>query len=355
MRGPLRNPIAAIAAALLFAGAGCISFSGSGQPAGLDGGVFRSGDKGDTWEQRVAVLATGGQAKSIGGVNVTTVVQDPSDPNALYVGTSDNGMFYSYDGGASWQQPAQVSRGRVAAIAVDAKDKCTVYLTFENKLLKTDDCSRTWNVTYLDPRPDRKTSAALVDFFNPSVVWVATDSGDVLKSTDAGASWASMRNFNNPVLKMAMHAGDSRKLLVATKTAGIWRTDDSGGSWKDLREGYRDFSGSGDFSDMALGSSDANVVVMSSKYGLLRSADFGDTWESIDLLTPPGTTLIYSVAVDPKDANGIYYGTSTTFYRTPNGGVNWVPKKLPTSRTATALAVDRMNSSVLYMGVTRFK
>jgi photosystem II stability/assembly factor-like uncharacterized protein len=195
-----------------------------------------------------------------------------------------------------------------------------------------------------------------VDHFNPNIVWMANNAGDLYKSGDGGGSWALVKNFdNNPILKLAMSPTDSRRLYVGTKNAGVWRTDDGGGSWKNLSTAYAKFAGAIEFSDMALGVSDPNVVVLATRFGLVRSLDGGDAWDKIDLLTPPGTTQIYSLAVDPKEPANIYYGTATTFYRTPNGGANWVPKKLPTTRAATVLMVDAVNSAVLYMGVTRFK
>ncbi len=340
---------------LMLFGVGCISFSSDGTSTGSDGGIYKSANRGDQWTQKVSVPATGGEQKSIGGVNVVYLTQDPQDTNAIYIGTANSGMFYSYDGGDTWQRPAQLSSGRVASIAVHPKDKCTIYATSTNRLLKSEDCSRTWEPTYLDARTDRQTTAALIDFFNPSTVWVATDSGDILKSTDAGRSWANQITFKSAVRQLHMIASDSRRLYAATKSNGIYRTDDSGINWKELAEGYREFSGAIEFSDMALGVSDPAVVIMASRYGLIRSRDYGETWESVDLLTPPRSTIIYSVAVDPKDVNAIYYGTGTTFYRSPNGGVNWIPKKLPTSRTASVLNVDSANSNVLYMGVTKIK
>ncbi len=349
-------PLLIALGALLMVGAGCISFSsgGTGNSA-ADGGIFKTSDQGDTWTQKTAVPTTTGERRTINGVNVSFIVQDPEDPNALYIGTTDNGMFYTYDGGESWMQPDQLSRGRVPAVAIDPKHKCTVYVAVENKLLKTDDCSRSWTTTYLDARTDKHTSAVAVDFYNPGVVWVANDAGDLLRSTDAGASWTNVKSFQNPVLKLVMSPADSRVVFVATKANGVWRTADGGATWSDLSQGYKDFAGAKEFYDMAVGVSDANTVIIASKYGLLRSTDGGAKWDPISLLTPPGTTLIYSVAVDPKDTSNVYYGTSTTFYRSPNGGVNWIPKKLPTSRTATAMIVDRSNPQVLYMGVTRFK
>ncbi len=350
-----KRTLAILMGGLLLFGVGCVSFQTDGTPTGgNDGGVFKSSDKGEMWSQRVAVPTVDGQIRNIGGVNVVFLTQDPQDPNAIYAGTTDHGMFYSYDGGGSWFQPSQLSRGKVSSIAVDPKDKCTVYATSGNTLMKTTDCSRTWDVSYLDSRPERKTTFVLVDHFNSDIVWIATDGGDVLKSGDAGVSWTSMQTLKSPVMKLAMAVDDSRKVFAATQKSGIWRTVDGGENWEDLSEGYKEFSGAKDFVDLALGVSDPAVMVMASKYGLIRSTDSGNAWESIELLTPPKSALVYTVALDPKDVNTIYYGTATTFHRSTNGGVNWVPKALPTTRTATALMVDSSNSNVLYMGVTKF-
>lgn len=343
-------------AALLFTGAGCISInSGTTGSGAADGGIFKSGNKGDNWVQKVAVPTVTGEKRNIAGVSVVTIVQDPQDVNALYIGTEANGMFYTYDGGESWMQSVQVSRGRIPAVGIDAKNKCAVYVAVDNKIVKTTDCSRTWVTPYTDTRSDALTTALAVDAYNPRIVWAGNSKGDVLKSTDGGESWVNAKHFNGPIVEIAISAADTRHVYVGTKNNGIWRSDDGGANWKELTPGYQQFAGSNEFFDLALGVSDPRLVIFASKHGLLRSTDGGDTWQSIDLLTPPGTTLIYSVAIDPKDVNTIYYGTATTFYRTTNGGANWVPKKLPTSRTATSLHVDSMNSNMLYMGVTRFK
>ncbi len=348
--------LSAILAPLLFVGAGCITFNAGGSSGGgADGGLWKTADRGDSWQQKASVATTTAQKLSIGDVNVTTVVQDPEDPKALYIGTTDNGMFYSYDGGDSWQQNAQVGQGRIPSIAISTKNKCTVYAAIGNTVIKTIDCSRTWTTPYVDSRKDKLTTSVVVDFYDPQVVWIANNEGDVLRSGDGGVSWTSVHSFQNGVLKMAMSAADSRRLYVGTKNNGVWRTTDGGATWTDVSQKYAQFSGSRDFLDIALGVSNPAVVILATKYGLLRSTDGGDSWGKIDLLTPPGTAPIYSVAVDPKDPAMLYYGTATAFYRSPNGGANWIPKKLPTSRAATSLLVDRINSSALYMGVTRFK
>lgn len=350
-----RHFLAITLAALAMTGAGCVTVNSSGTAQGADGGVWKSANQGDAWAQSVAVPTTSGQKASIAGVNVAVIVQDPSDAKALYLGTAENGLFYSYDGGASWLQPAQLNRGRVPSVAVDPSDKCRVFAAVENKLVVTEDCSRTWKSVYQDARTDRMTTAVAVDFFSPNTIWIANDGGDVLKSADGGASWASVGSFKSPVVKLAMSPSDSRRLYVATKSAGVWRTEDGGEKFVNLADKYKDINNTRELYDIAVSASDPKAIVLAVKQGLIRSMDGGDKWEDLRLLTPPGTTVISAVALDPKDVGTLYYGTSTTFYRTTNAGANWVTKKLPTSRAATFLLVDRETPATLYMGVTKLK
>ncbi|HCC22503.1 hypothetical protein A2480_00745 [Candidatus Uhrbacteria bacterium RIFOXYC2_FULL_47_19] len=343
---------------LIFFGVGCVSFSSNGgSSVGGEGGIFKSSDRGDSWTQKSAIPTVGDEVRSISTFDIVAIAQDPQVADAVYIGTVNDGLFYTYDGGESWQQPAQVSKGRVSSIAVSSKNKCVVFAAYSNRLIRTEDCSRTWEVSYLDPRQERSLTSVQVDRADPNQVWVATDGGDVLRSSDGGRSWSSVRTFKSSVVEIALVASDGRRIFAATKSDGIWRSDDAGATWKYLSEAHKkEFSSSTELvTDLALGVSDPAVVIVASRYGLLRSRDYGDNWEKIPMLTPPKSTTVYTLAVDPKDSSYIYYGTATTFYSTSNGGINWVPKTMPTTRTATALMVDNMNSTVLYMGVTKFK
>src|SRR3989338_5087728 len=99
-------PFTVSIAALMFLGAGCVSFSSSGASnLASDGGIFKSVNKGDNWAQKTAVPTVNGTRATINGVSVTAIIQDPQDANAFYIGTVDNGMFYTYDAGESWLQP----------------------------------------------------------------------------------------------------------------------------------------------------------------------------------------------------------------------------------------------------------
>lgn len=344
--------IIAILSFLTLAGVGCIQFQGGGQAA-RDGGLWRTTDRGKHWEQKVAAPTPAGVG-SIGGANIFDIVVDPQDPKALYL-ASDSGLIYSFDGGDSWQIQKQLASGRVNFISVDAKDKCTIYVAQGQRVWKSTDCNRSYAPVYFEQRAEQGMSSVAVDWFNPNIVYAGTTAGDLLKSVDGGASWTAIKRFEDRLKLLLVDPQDSRTVYVGLSDRGIWKTPDGGSNWIDLTPGLVNFGSGQGLVTIERNPVERGLLVIATRYGVLRSADGGTTWEALNLPTPPGAVQIFSLATNPKKANEIYYGTTSTFYKTLNGGANWSTEKLPTSRGATALLVDPENADMIYMGVTLFK
>jgi photosystem II stability/assembly factor-like uncharacterized protein len=107
-------------------------------------GVFRSEDKAESWKA-VTAYPTAQGVKSIAGVKVYRLFTDPNDPNSLYVGTRGQGLFYTYNNGDTWQAADQLAGKYIYGVAVDRRDKCTIYVTDGPSIFKTTDCSPTWH------------------------------------------------------------------------------------------------------------------------------------------------------------------------------------------------------------------
>ncbi len=338
---------------LVLAGVGCLQLGGGGGPA-RDGGFWKSADRGEHWLQKTAWPTSQG-LNSISQINVAVLAMDPQDHLAIYLGSQDDGLFYSYDSGETWQRQKQLNTGRVLAVAVDPKDRCTIYLTLGPRLWKSTDCNRSYDPVYFESRSDQALTVLAIDWFNPAVIYVGTTAGDLLKSLDGGASWAPIQRFNDRLTTLYLDPRDSRVLYAGLADKGIWKTIDGGATWNDLSEGIKEFDRGRGLIVLTGDRVTAGLVVAAMRYGLLQSVDGGTTWQALKLATPPGSVTIHSLALNPKNGQEIYYGTNSTFYRTSNGGANWSTEKLPTRRAATALLVDSENPSVIYLGVTMFK
>ena len=121
----------------------------SSKQAPVVAGVFKSVNKGDSWFARSMFLHSEGVG-NIAGVDVISMMFDPLDDRAIYLTTSNAGLLYSYDTADSWQKSSGLGKDRIEAMAIDPSDKCTIYATRSNTIVKSTDCSRTWAEIFID-------------------------------------------------------------------------------------------------------------------------------------------------------------------------------------------------------------
>lgn len=345
---------------LVLTGASCISRSGSDGPMG----IYKSLDKGESWQQ-ASIIPTKEGVGTISGLKVYRIYNDPSDANAMYLTTRGQGAYYTYDNAETWNKIDVFAGKWIYALVVDPKDKCTIYASDGVHIYKTVDCSRTWKLVYTEERVSTKVQAMSIDYGDSNLIYAAEDGGDILLSSDAGSSWRVVSRLNTTLRDLRSDPYQSKRLFVATRSDGLKRSDDSGFNWVDLKEGFKEYSGSNTFYRLYLHPSLKDSLFWVSKYGILRSDDSGDTWASIDLLTPPGSVNIYGFGINPINEKEMYYtGTilgeksehvRSTFYKSTDGGVNWVTKKLPTNSVPGILNLQPDSGNILFLGFTNLE
>ncbi len=340
--------------ALALFGAGC----GGGSADVADRGVFRSPDNGDSWGSASAVLTTGDQPVSLhASVDVLGLIQDPVDDNVIYARTRRNGLLYSLDSGASWTSPPDelVTSGLVYGLTINPQNPCELYAAINTKVFKSTTCARSWSEVFdaknVGGEPDLVTALAL-NPNRPNEIYAATKSGKVIRSPLSGAGWTTIKIFEDRIMDVLIDPVNPNRVFVALQTTGMWRTDDAGAEWKDISPDGSEYFDSNVFSEAMFDLTARDTLITASKYGLLRTTDAGDTWTPITLLNAPGEVDIFSIAMNPSNANQMYYGTTNAFYRTADGGQIWEVKKIPTTKALTALMVDRTDPKVVYFGAT---
>lgn len=345
-------------AALVLTGAGCIQFIKTAQgPMG----VFRSADAGETWQQK-SVLLTAQGVKSLAGAKVYKIYTDPGDSKALYMGTRGQGLFYSYDNGDTWLATAAMNGKYIYGLSVDPRDKCTIYVSDGPHIYKTTDCQRTWNLLFTEERTTQRFAALAVDYGDSKTVYGAQLGGDIFRSKDGGVSWRIIKRFGFELRHLTVDQFNARRLYAAAYKDGLYRSDDGGDNWVSASAGFENFNDSLTFNRLVLNPTQKDSLFWISKYGILRSDDAGASWSDIKLLTPPGSVNIYSFALNSKNPSEMYYtGTilgdnnknvRSTLYKSVDGGVNWVTRKLPTNTIPVDLLVNRENGKIIFLGFT---
>lgn len=341
---------------LFLGGASCVSLSSNKKTTTGPAGVFVSADAGESWKQ-ANVLPTSEGVKSIAGVNVYQIVADPQDPDTMYLASRENGLFYTYDGAVTWQKAnSPLNSGFIYSVTVNPKDKCELYATNGRQVFKSIDCNRSWQEVYREARSSVLISALAYNNFPPYQVYMSESNGDFLQTKDGGTSWGLLKRFGVRLSYISTSPFDGNLLYVISRTDGMYRSEDGGVTWTNLKTNLSKFSGALEYRRHMLHPTDVNTIYWISTYGIMYSHDRGNTWSAYKLITPPGSANIYSFAVNPKDDKQIFYVATindrSTFYKTLDGGKNWITKKVPSDQLPMMLRYHPTKPNRLYLAFT---
>ncbi|MEK7329396.1 MAG: glycosyl hydrolase, partial [Candidatus Eisenbacteria bacterium] len=215
--------------------------------------LFRSRDRGETWERISPDLTTNDPAKQkqaeSGGLTldnssaenhctIFSICESPKNPEVVWVGTDDGNLQLTRDGGKSWTHvgrriPGLPANTWVTCVEAGHFDEGTAYATFDGHqtgdmktyVYKTTNFGKTWQSLWT-AAPNGYAHVVREDLVNPQLLFLGTESG-LLLSLDGGAQWAPIKSGFPPVAvrDLAIHPRE-HDLLVATHGRGIWILDD---------------------------------------------------------------------------------------------------------------------------------
>jgi photosystem II stability/assembly factor-like uncharacterized protein len=202
--------------------------------------IARSSDGGHTWTDSQATLTgtRGAGEPDCCGV-FTSVVVDPQNANIVYAGLGDDlglegSLWKSTDGGISWASLINSNLG-IVGITTDPQNPGVIYVlnyAGSGALSKSVDGGQTW--VYLDLADCRTVSSCRVPagpvVIDPhdsatlySMVYDHGSNGyDILRSADAGASWADVGpRLRGSINSLTVDPQDPRTLYAGT-SAGLF-------------------------------------------------------------------------------------------------------------------------------------
>lgn len=334
---------------------------------------------------------------------VPALALDPSNPQVVYAGAAQGGVWKTTDGGANWtpltDDQASLAMG---AIAVAPSNTSIVYagtgeLSFSSSsyygagVLKSVNGGATWTQTgspagapfagpFSSGLGGMYIGGMAIHPSDPNVVFVSarrfSNSGSgIYRTTDGGNNWTEVL-LTNPNTGAGMPAGSAiqyrpgiTSVLYAgfgntgssAGSAGMWRSTDGGTTWSQLGGGLP----TSNVGRVEFTISVSNPMVMyvaiqdtgevggsfGALLGLYKSTDGGDTWTKLTA-TPdfcsPQCWYDMVVAVSPVNPNLIFAG-GISMYRSSDGGSTWETEAagLHVDQHAMAFSPD---GSRLYLG-----
>jgi hypothetical protein len=225
----------------------------------------------------------------------------------LYAAT-DGAVLAAHEGEDGWRADWHRPASRNECLAADRRRPDRVFVgTVEDGLRRSRDGGETWE-TVADVG-DRVT-AATVDPHDPDAIWLGTEPSAVHRSLDGGDTWherpglASLpssdrwsfppRPHTHHVRWIAVDRGDPDRLAVAIEAGAFLRSPDAGQSWLDHAQGARR-----DTHTIATHPDEPGRLYVAAGDGYAESPDWGETWrypqDGLD------HRYVWSVAVEPDD------------------------------------------------------
>jgi len=256
----------------------------------------------------------------------------------IYAALDDRVLVVDGDGD-EWLEHERLVTNDLECVAASGEAPDRVFVgTVNEGLQRSSDGGDAWR-TVLDPG-DRVT-AVTVSPHDPDVVWAGTEPSAVYRSTDGGDSWTERpgltdlpsadrwsfppRPDTHHVRWIAVDPDDPDRLYVAIEAGALVRTDDGGESWQDHPQGGRR-----DNHTLRTHPDAPQRVYTAAGDGYAESTDGGDSWgypqDGLD------HRYVWGLAVDPAEpdavvvsaASGAYAahdpdGTSFVYRRTDDG------------------------------------
>jgi photosystem II stability/assembly factor-like uncharacterized protein len=249
------------------------------------------------------------------------ITPHPTDPNTLYAGLDEAGIFVTHDRGENWSE-----------------------------------------IKSLSDQPNRKgwcpgagglcLHTIVIDPKNPNRMWVGISAVGVFRTTDAGESWQPAnkglpefetgdKNFPlaRCVHKIVMDPKNSDTLYMQFH-GGVFKSTDAGDSWQAIESGLPGNFGfpmavtsKGELFVAPLVDNEGRVM-KDGKLRIYRSTNGGENWNPLENGFPREPQYVGvlrdALSADVLDPAGIYFGTSMgEMFASNNAGEYW--QRLPGS------------------------
>jgi photosystem II stability/assembly factor-like uncharacterized protein len=296
---------------------------------GNDGGVWKSTNGGQTWQNRNTNLAT---------LQFTGFAVDQNNENIVQGGMQDNNKAFTTNGGSTPAWTA-ADRGDGGFALIDPFNSNIWYGTRFGKTFQRNEqgpaFTGDWDfkvngVNQQDPALFYIPIAA-----NPQVqgaFYLGTNR--VYRTLDRGDAWTpispDLSKGQGYVSAITVAPSDGNVIYAGTSDGNIQVTRNGGGNWSNLTKAPLP---NRFVSRLAVDRTNADLVYAvfngfathtpGQPGHVFKSSNGGQSWQDISGNLPDVPTL--SIILDPNHANTVYIGTDTGVFQTTSGGASWIP------------------------------
>ncbi|MEI8097015.1 MAG: hypothetical protein WCG73_02835 [Candidatus Moraniibacteriota bacterium] len=359
----------------------------------IPGSLWKTEDSGKTFIAKSQV----DEKTSITKADILSIAYHPQKPMTIYVGSVDNGIFKTENGGDTWL-PIVFPPKRIYSFILDKNDPdnrmfASGMVNDWGKIFRTDDGGTTWADVYTEPGQKTPVTAIAQHFRDRNVIFAGTATGTVVKSIDSGNTWKNIGGkIDGTVADITFDSSKSLSTYLLMYGQKLYYSPDGGMKWLDweeekqkevtaLQEKSSKASSKGSTKESerlqkeVTKLSDRNqknkmpagivsilsdptksgVIYAGTNSGFFRSIDFGKYWDELNIIESAKKFPIRSIAVNPKNPKEIVFVAGKAFYKSVDEGVTWMTTGLNVDRGTSFVTYDPFDSRYLFIGLRNFK
>ncbi len=281
-------------------------------------GLFRSRDRGNTWECLPAQFAPD-------SIRFSRPEDASSARSAIFVREDHGILWSSFDAGESWSQ-ASDELGSVAGFSTQLPGR--VVVVADQQLCVSIDDGRSWRHIPHRERLPEITCLLPLETSNHARVLLGTRSGLCIFDSRSSGLQSALKGRHITSLAAVGDGG----ALASTWAEGVFGSDDAGATWNDrsanlTRDPQADTSHPPrpHFKQIVAAGRDGDSAVFLAGFdGLFHSSDLGCSWREFHHVLSIG--LIVGLAVSPETPNGHEVAVTTYgagVYTSPGDTEDW--------------------------------
>ncbi|MDX1628133.1 MAG: glycosyl hydrolase, partial [Fulvivirga sp.] len=301
----------------------------------------------------------GGRSAAVTGV--------PGKPNLFYMGSTGGGVWRTTDAGNTWENISDgYFGGSIGAVTVSEWDNNVIYVGGGEKtvrgnvsygygMYKSVDAGKTWEHIGLDN--SRHISRVRTHPKNPDLVYAAV-MGDLYKSTEergvyrsknGGETWERVlfANADAGAVDLIMDPNNPRVLYASTwrirrtpyslesggEGSALWKTTDGGDTWKNISDNKGLPGGIWGISGVTVSPVNSNrvwAIIENDNGGVFRSDDAGETWQKVNSSRSLRQRAWYYTRIyaDTQDEDQVYV-MNVRYHHSKDGGKTFEPHVAP--------------------------
>ncbi|MCX6765598.1 MAG: YCF48-related protein [Candidatus Moranbacteria bacterium] len=335
----------------LFFLSGC-SLTGNSSPSSAS--ILKSTDGGKIWEPKVKIS----EEKNISSVEILSIAIDPANSQIVYIGTRENGIYLSQNGGENWEK-INFPPGKVYGLAIDRSNTQVLYALGvwqkRGKIYKSEDAGGNWKEIYTEPADGTVIISLSINPANFQVLYASTSEGAIFKTENGGETWLNLFKVQGAVTQSVFDSADGNIVYFSVLEQGILRTKNGGESFENLEKNLQSSAeiGSNRVFSLASDPQRSGTLYAGLDEGIAKSTDFGETWTPLNVLESSKNFPVRAMTINPQNSQELIYSAAQAVYKSIDGGVQWFTIQLETAKISSVIQYDPLNPGIIYLGLKK--